>query len=76
MYTCASSCTNTVYLYSQPAVHVYPACYNIVLACTCGAIYTMFYVYVSHTLSFMQLDDFYAELKWEFHTWGESIKNF
>ena len=26
-------------------------------------------------LFFVQLDDFYAELKWEFHTWGKSVEN-
>ena len=25
------------------------------------------------TVFFMQLDDFYAELKWEFHTWGKLL---
>lgn len=34
-------------------------------------VYVHVYTYYMHTVCvFIQLDDFYAELKWEFHTWG------
>ena len=47
-------------------VHKYQCCqYHSI------CVYMTIYMY-STVCVFMQLEDFYAELKWEFHTWGKS----